>query len=220
MSIDLQQILVALVMLVPGFIVSNIQRTFISKRFETDFQWVVSSLLIAIMLNAAAMAVFITIKTEISDLTLKALSEEIIKVKLFTVLIYFAALYFTSVVVGLILGIFPNLQVRTLLNKLKLTSLGSDPSVWNRIFRMQRTKERPITWLKIKLDEHRTILGHLKHSSERVDMDAAFEVYLNEIYDVKTDGSLTPAKMDGLYLRLNPDQPAEIYFKTRDWKPE
>lgn len=45
MSIDFQQLLGAMVMLVPGFIVTSTRRLFRPKRFESPFEWLVTTLL-------------------------------------------------------------------------------------------------------------------------------------------------------------------------------
>ena len=61
MDIDLQQLAVALIMLVPGFITTSIQKVFAPRRFSSDLHWTISSLLLALTLNLFVLLPFILI---------------------------------------------------------------------------------------------------------------------------------------------------------------
>ncbi len=220
MDINLQQILVALVMLVPGFIATNIQRAFISRKFSSDFEWVVKSLLIALTVNAIMLfSVLIFIDPELLKLSTKDISDRMLTINGSSVGLYLLILYTASIIYGFITGKFPILQLRAILSKWGIISLGTDQSVWNRFLDKQRPPDKRSVWLKIKLDEKKTIFGQMKHSSEFISMDEAFEVYLSHVCSAGEDGSLTPLSMDGLYMRIKTDQPAEVYFRKVGWEP-
>ncbi len=220
MNVNLQQLVVALIMLVPGFIGTNIQKAFSARRYASDFEWVVKSLLVAIVLNGITLIFFIRlfgydhITNPIGQVPSLANS-----IRIVDVFYYLGSLYLSSILYGFSLGLYPNLQLTAILNRLKLTNVGREESVWNTIFRKHRPEDRKATWLKIKESNELVIIGRLRHSSVNVDMDLPFEIYMNKVHYQSDDGRYVPYASDGMYLRLMPNQQAEILFKEEDWSP-
>jgi len=143
-----------------------------------------------------------------------------------TVFSYAAVLYLSAVVYGMVLGIFPEIRLRAILNRWRVITFAEHPSVWDRVFDIRRPHDRPISWVRINVDEGRTIVGHLRHSSEHIDKDAAFEIYLDEPYEW-CDGRWKPVGSDlveeggdGIYLRLQVSQPAVLFFRDSVWRPK
>ena len=226
MNIGLQQLAVALIMLVPGFITTSIQKAFMPRRFGSDLHWTVSSLMIALVLNLLVLFPFVLMwRPKIFGLTLKGVSQ-IDDITVTVVLVYTLILYAAAVLLGFLLGSFPKLRLRALLNKAGVTGFAPDPSVWDRIFSKRRPPDRPITWLCLRLGDGHALLGHLRHSSEYIDMDKPFEVYLEHPYEwkdkhwVRLESHSIGAKADGIYTRVLPEQVVEFYFAKEGWKPK
>ena len=218
MNINVQQLLVALVMLVPGFIATGVQRAFLPKRFSSDLQWVVHSLLLAAFLNGLVLSAFLINDSSYLSLSVEDLTVKLKQVKVETVAFYLLALYSGGAIWGALSGAIPKLGLRAMLNQFGIVSYSEDPSVWHRLFVKQRPTSRPKTWVQLGLDDGRTILGHLCHGSEHIDKDQPFEIYLDEVH-VRSGPIWEPIAGDGMYLRLNPDQPAELHFKPVGWMP-
>jgi hypothetical protein len=226
MNIGLQQLAVALIMLVPGFIATSIQKAFAPRRFSSDLHWTVSSLMIALILNLVVLFPFILIwRPKVFGFTLKAVSQ-IDDITITVVLIYVLILYAVAIALGALLGFFPKLRLRAVLNSAGLTGFAQDPSVWDRIFSKRRPPDRPITWLCLRLGDGHVLLGHLRHSSEYIDMDKPFEVYLEDPYEwkdkhwIRLETHSLGARADGIYTRILPEQVVEFYFAKKDWKPD
>ena len=226
MNIDLQQILVSLFLLVPGFISTGILKSVLPKKYDTDFQWVVSSLLISVILNAALIFIILplgifSVDTKISEISTLAKTLNLADLGL-----YILILYGLATVWGTLSGLFPILGIRSFLNRFKLVPYARNPSVWNRVFEVRRPSDRPVTWLKYEING-RIFLAHLCHSSTHIDMDKSFEVYVDKVHVYESSKwiplSLMPSTdmilCDGMYLRLLPERFIELYFTTSEWNP-
>jgi hypothetical protein len=227
MNVDFQQLAVALIMLVPGFITTSIQRAFAPRRFASDAHWVVSSLLIALPLNFLAMLPFWVMHLPAAaTLRLRDLPESARNVSAGAALTYVLVLYSLALVVGLLVGRFPGLRLRALLNRARVVSFAEHPSVWDRIFDVRRPKDRPTTWLCIRAEHGKLVFGHLRNSSEHIDRQHPFEIYLEQPHEwlygrwvpMEIDAPLR-RKADGVYLRILPAQLVELYFVADGWKP-
>ncbi len=227
MNVDLQQLAVALLMLVPGFITTAVQRAFAPRRFTSDTHWVVSSLLVALPLNLLILVPFLLVGLPaVGALRLKDLPQIAQNATAGAALIYLLLLYVLSLVVGLMLGRFPVLRLRALLNRSGLVAFAQHPSVWDRIFEVRQPSDRPAAWLCVRFDSGRTILGHLRNSSEHIDKEQPFEVYLEEPHEWQygrwvplETAAMLRGRADGVYTRILPTQVVEFYFAPIDWKP-
>ncbi len=226
MNIGLQQLLVALFMLVPGFITTSIHRAFSPKRFSSNLHWTVASLIVALVLNGVLILPFLFgVQTVSWSSPLEGVIISLQEVSLRVALTYVLILYSLSTALGFVLGFFPQLNLRRLLNRFGLVSFAEHPSVWDRILAIRPPSDRPVTWLRIKLNDDRMILGHLRHCSEHIDKDQPFEIYLLNPHECKGDrwkplDAIQPdMKVDGMYARLCHDQVAEFFFTKKDWTP-
>jgi len=220
MNINLQQLLVALVMLVPGFIASEIQKLLFTKRYSSDLVWVVKSLLTAIVLNGLTLSVALVFSSyQLDKITVAEVSKIIQNISIQVLIIYFGTLYLLSAVYGFLVGRFPGLRLPNVFIKLGFTQISDEDSVWKGALKKYRSSEKPNIWLKIAVTDSRTIFARLKHSSQYVDFDSPFEVYVKHIHNVLPDGSMEAVEADGMYLRLNPEQVAEVFYKPKQWMP-
>ena len=226
MNIGLPELLVALFMLVPGFVATSIHRAFSPKRFSSDLHWTVASLLIALALNGFLLLPFLFVGKAVSlDSPLSGVASSLVSIPVGLALTYIVLLYLSSVVLGFALGFFPALSLRRLLNRAGLISFAEHPSVWDRILGIRRSADRPVTWLRFKSDDGRIILGHLRHCSEHIDKEKPFEIYLlsphewNGSHWKPVDASHPDLRLDGMYARLSPTQVVEFFFTGEGWKP-
>lgn len=225
MNINFQQILVALLLLVPGFIATNIQRSFYPKRFGSDFQWTVSSLLLAIVFNGILLCIFAMLRLQNFSIPIVEALEELKHLSVEYALVYFVTLYLLSIIWGILRGSLRQIGFRSILNRIGLIPFTDDPSVWVRVTRMHLPKDRPIIWLKLALDDGRTVTGHLLFCSELIDRDKPFEIYLGQVH-VLQNNTWTPLqdascnlRADGVYMKLTVSQSAELYFREKGWSP-
>ncbi len=217
MNINLQQLIVALVILVPGFISSGIYRLFLTRRFESDFTYVVKSLLISIVLNFITLGIFIYAESY-ENLSVSELSEEIKTLKLSDLINYFVLLYGASILHGFLVGRVWFFNLQLLLERFEIIRSKGEDSVWISALHKYSNKRKKNIWVKITSDDQ-IVFGRLRRSSEFVDHDSAFEIYLINTYRLRKN-TLKPMDNDGLYLRLNPDQITEIFYREKDWLPE
>ncbi len=227
MFADLQQWLALLIMLVPGFIVTSIQRGFRPKRFATQFDWLATSVLWGVSLNAMVLVLIVlTIALTIADyrvLTIEEVGRRFRDFKIAWLVWYFVSLYFLSAIWGIILGKWPVLGLRAILNRLGITSYAEQSSVWDRIFDKQVPADKRAVWVRIRLTEGATMFGRLRHSSARVEQDKPIEVYVSPCYELTADGWKRASLLkgdeisDGIYLKIINEHSVEFFFKDRDW---
>lgn len=220
---DLQQWLVLLVMLVPGFIVTSIQRGFRPRRFATQFDWFASSILYSIYLNAVVFIFWLLAVPDGQALTIDGVSKQFGSLKITWLLWYLAALYIIAVIWGAITGRWQTIGFRAIANRLGITQYGEHGSVWARVFDRQVPARKGAIWLKICLEGGTTIFGKLRHSSARVEQDKPIEVYISPYYELTNEGwkraSLPKGDeiSDGIYLKIINEHSVEFFFKDRDW---
>ena len=223
MSINLQQLLVALVMLVPGFIVTRIQRAFRPRRFSSQFEWFVSSILQGVVLNAVLIITLFWFVPDYRVMTLLEASSRLKQLAIQDVAFYLTALYLFAVIWGAISGRFPFLELRALANRFGLTRYAEHSSVWARIFDVQVPNNRKATWLRFDGGNSEQFFGRLRHSSEFVEQDKPIEVYFAPLYRLVDDQwqhvslSGTPEQCDGCYMRLTPENTIQFFFRALEW---
>ena len=227
MDINVQQLLVSLFLLVPGFISTEIQKSYSPKKYETDFQWVVSSLLISLVINAMLIFIILLFSEFRIDTKLSEVSSLDDEISLFTVGIYVFLLYGFSVLWGILSGAYPLFGLKAFLNHFGIVPYAHNPSVWDRIFEVRRPKERPVTWVKFN-QCNEVYLAHLCHSSSHVEMDKSFEIYVDRVhrhecnkwvpYGFGQNSDHIPC--DGVYFRITPESFIELYFQNINWDPD
>ncbi len=226
MEIGLEKLIVGLIVLVPGFIASTAQGVFQPHRFESNFEWTASSLLRSILLNAVGIACVITFIDDVSSTPIGEVRGKLLDQSFGFWQKYVLALYAVAAIWGGIIGIWPDIALRSIANRLGLTTLGRHDSVWNRIFDKQRPEDRPSSWLLIHGGEGRpAIFGKLRHSSVWVAQDKPIEIYLNPIFEhrgalfERPGAGSSEEGADGLYMKLTRDHATEFYYREKNWAP-
>ena len=220
---NLQQWLVLLIMLVPGFIVTSIQRGFRPRRFATQFEWLSTSLLWGVSLNAIVLVLIVLTIADYKALTITDVCRLFRDFKIAWLVWYFISLYSLSAICGIIIGKWPVLGLRSILNRLKFTPYAEHSSVWDRIFDEQGPAYKKAVWVRIALVEGATMFGRLRHSSAIVEQDKPIEVYVSPCYELTSEGWKRVAlphgdeKSDGIYLKITDDQSVQFFFKEIDW---
>lgn len=222
---DLPQWLALMIMLVPGFIVTSVQRGFSPKKFPTQFDWIVSSILHGIFLNALVLAGLVLFYVKDFSITLCEVRTQLPAFKVEWVLWYFAVLYFLAVVFGFVFGNWPQLQLRSILNRMEITRFSEHSSVWDRIFDKWVPENRKAIWVKSRLDDGSVIFGRLRHSSANVFQDKPIELYVSPYFELTPNGlgkTALPSggpTSDGIYLKLTNEQYVQFFFKSDAWEP-
>jgi len=222
--ISLEEFIVGLIFLVPGFISAEAERTFQPRRFDSAYDWTTSSLLRSIGLNIAGLAAVALLglagilPQNIPELKMSTINPFLQDLHLGTALIYILALYLASALWGALLGIYPQVTLRELANSWNLTTMGRHDSVWARIKDKQRPPERPHTWIKVHLDNDKMLFGRLRHASSTVEQDKPIELFLKPVYEMES-GELSPlttkgVEADGIYLKLGEAHRVEFYFSA------
>jgi len=219
-----QQWLVVLFMLVPGFIVTSMQRGFRPRRFATQFDWFVTSILYGISLNAAASIILLIAVCNYQEMTVDQVSTQFRGLRITWILWYFVVLYLLAVLWGIITGRWQTIGLRAIANRLGITPYGEHGSVWARVFDKQVPASKEAIWVKIRLGGGTTIFGRLRHSSAIVEQDKPIEIYISPYYELSGEGWKRPSLQqgigasDGIYLKITHEYSVEFFFRNRDWK--
>lgn len=221
---DLQQWLILLIMMVPGFIVTYIQRGFRPKRFTTQFGWLANSILWGVSLNAIMVTLIVLTTTDYRVLTIADVGSQFQDLKIAWLVYYFIVLYSLSTICGIIIGRWPVLGLRPILNRFKITPYGEQSSVWSGIFEIEVPTDKKATWVRISLGEGATVFGRLRYVNERVLQDKPIEVYVSPCYELTADEGWKRTalphrdeKSDGMYLKITDKQSVQFFFKEESW---
>ncbi len=221
---NLQQWLVLMVMLVPGFIVTSIQRGFRPRRFATQFDWFVTSVLYGIGLNAACLILLLLVVPGYKALNVVDVFNQIQTLNVLWIALYFCGLYIISVICGGLTGKWQIIGLRAIANRLGITPYAEHSSVWARLFDKQVPSERDAIWVKISIGNAIPIFGRLRHSSAWIEQDKPIEVYISPYYELTKDG-WKPASLerdregsDGIYLKITNETSVEFFFRDQEWE--
>ncbi len=225
MSINVEQLIVGLIFLVPGFISTSAERIFQPRRFKSAYDWTSSSLIRSIVLNllvlSVALSIFICagwLPPEILFLKVKDISQYSTRISLGETLLYIGGLYLVSAISGALIGIYPELTLRALANRFSLTSLGEADSVWKGIKAHERQQGKRYTWIKVSCKEGKTYFGRLKRASAIVEQEKPIELFLRPAYELHQSQlkqlTCMGLQADGLYIRLQAADTVEFYFTT------
>ncbi len=221
---NLQQWLVLMVMLVPGFIVTSIQRGFRPRRFATQFDWFVTSVLYGITLNAACLILLLLVVPGYKTLNVIDVFNQIQTIKVLWIVLYFCGLYILAVVWGGLTGKWQIIGLRAIVNRLGITPYGEHSSVWDRLFDKQVPSGRDAIWVKISMGDADPIFGRLRHSSAWVEQDKPIEVYISPCYELTKEGwkptslAREGEESDGIYLKITNETSVEFFFRDQAWE--
>ncbi len=224
MSINLQQAFVALILLVPGFIVTSMQRGFKTKTFSSQSEWFVTSILQSIFLNLVTFAIA-SCFIDIYGYTIKDAEIKLRDINVINVYYYFILLYAFAVIWGIVSGKWQSLGFRAVANKLGITPYGEHSSVWDRLFDKQVPDDARAIWVTTIIDDGSEILGRLRHSSEIVVQDKPIELYITPYYVMENGAWKSPILINnggvsnGIYLKLTDGRSVKFYFRHKDWTP-
>jgi len=225
MSIDFEQMLVLLVLVIPGFIVTSMHRAFGTKSYENQFEWFVVSVIQSIFLNILTLMFFVNLNL-IHIVNYEEAIKKLPQVPIDQLLFYIFSVYLVGAVWGAVTGKWQQTSLRSLAKALKITKYAPNPSVWDRLFEVQIPEGKERIWVYTKAADATEIFGRLRHSSEIVAQDKPIELYISP-YFVKTNGDWHIPSMssnencsDGIYIKLTDEQYIQFYFKGDDWSPE
>jgi len=229
MELGADDFLLTLVLVLPGFVTTLVERAFQPRRFAEFSEWLAVSVLRSLWLNLLVLAAFVWwTDPGITDLKLSELADHLNAVALQQAALYVAAVYAAAPVWGVLKGTVWWLSFRAVLARGRWSKLRPFDNVWNDVLRSALTQPgvgTPTPWVRVSVGEGRVVLGRLRKSSVHVDRDKPIEVYLSPAYEV-TGGPLQDLRIaipgihfNGIYLRIGPETFVEIYATRPDWAP-
>jgi hypothetical protein len=219
MSTSLEQLCVALLFLVPGFIETSVRRAFRPREFSSDLERIVSSLIFSLVLNSFAfLCLLLAFRVEIGEF-----SNKLAGIHTPWLALYVIVLYGTSAAIGMVRGMFASLDMRALLNRVGLTKFSDARAVWDDVFSKHVPDGRKAPWIRIRQSGQTAAFGRLRNSSALVDRDKPIELFLMPVYRDGAGGLTrindSAGREAGLYFRLRPDDAVEFLFMEDSWLP-
>ncbi|MEM7223956.1 MAG: DUF6338 family protein [Pseudomonadota bacterium] len=225
MSFSIEELLIALFLILPGFVTTLLQRVFHPKLFDSGLEWTAVSLLRSLLLNGVVVLLAILSKEFSAALTLERLKEAVKTTTLGELALYFLGLYLLAALWGVALGRFPALTPQHWARRFKWTTVTRYTSIWNQVIHTRLDRDASLKpWLRLKLKDGREVLGRLRDSSLIVDRDKPIEIFMSPVYHITDKGPVEIESTDalqfkGTYFRLEPDTPLDFYVADRGWRP-
>lgn len=230
MELGADDFLLTLVLVLPGFVTTLVERAFQPRRYAEFAEWLAVSVLRSLGLNLAVAAGFVWWSDPaLLQRPLSSVPDAIEAVTLARAALYVATLYALAPVWGVLKGTVAWLSFGAVLARGRWSKLRPFDNVWNDVLRtalvLPGARTAPAPWIRVSVGEGRVVLGRLRKSSVHVDRDKPIEVYLSPAYEV-TAGPLEPLdirlagiRFQGIYLRIGPETFVEIYAAGPDWLP-
>lgn len=225
MSIDLEQAIVLLVLVVPGFIVTTMHRAFGTKSYDAQFEWFVVSVIQSVFLNFITLIFFVSTNL-VQIVSYEEALKHLPKTPIGDLFIYIFTVYIAGALWGGITGKWQQTSLRSLAKVLRITRYAPNPSVWDRLFDVQVPKGKERIWVYTKTADATEIFGRLRHSSETVAQDKPIELYISPYYVKTNDMWKKPSIFseencsDGMYMKLTDEKYIQFYFKDENWRPD
>ena len=232
MDITVEGILVATLMILPGFAASSVQRAFIGQK-GSEAQWIAVSALRSLVLNAlTAIALTLAVKIIYWDLPVNDLSSQLSLLTVRQVGLYLLVLYALAISHGLAFGLLwkygPTVAFRigwTPVSPYEDVFTDALDSVFgskeNR--KLSGDSKQKIPWLWVNLEAKIEVLGALKRSSVDIEQDKPFEIFLQPVYTRGQGGCWekleTPYGTEavGAHIRIEPKTPVFVFSAPRNW---
>jgi hypothetical protein len=237
MSFSLENLIVVIIAVLPGFVSAAIRATLKPGQSPSAGEWVAGSIVASLFLNALAFVLFIGLFRSI-DLgkPLSQLKPQFSALAGWTTLYYLACLYGLALIWGFVSGLSGDrFELRVWAYRLRLTPISPETSVFVDVLRqliggkdnraLGDDPKRQVAWLQIHRDG-KLIQGRIRKSSIRFGVNDPIEVYLFPGYVFaggaiiqRADGSHDTSQKRGLYLRLRPEDIADILVAPASWSP-
>lgn len=238
MSFTIESLIIAIFAVLPDFVSAAIRATLKPGQTRSAGEWVAGSIVASLFLNSVAFLIFIFLFQNI-DLS-KPLSE--LKNQLFnqtgrTALEYLACLYLVALTWGFASGLTSErVQLRVLAYRFRLTPISPTPNVFTDVLAEHIRGEanrglsdddpkRQVAWLRVRRD--RTIIqGRVRKTSVHFSVNEPIEVFLSPAFIFESSAIVErPIRppgaeyMRGMYLRLRPDDIADVLVAPASWMP-
>lgn len=235
MNFSVEGILVATLLILPGFLSSSIQRYFVKDR-GSEAQWVAVSALRSLGLNAATSITLVALVKLVEwDLVVQEFTNQLKLLTVQQVGLYLLVLYGFALLYGLAMGLLWR-HGRRFAFAQGWTPVSPFDDVFNDalapVFRSKANRRRRNTddyrrpWIRIALDDQTEVMGLLARSSVRIAVDKPFEVFLDPLYvrDKESGAWRPPQPPDGTewvgaYMRVEPKTPMLVFAAPEVWRP-
>ncbi len=239
MNIGFESALVAIFLVLPGFLTTILQRsiTNISQGKDdeagTTATWAAVSLLRSLAMNAIATPLYFVASSSFSfEDTFFQIQSKLNDLPLSEFSVYLGCLYTLALVFGVILGL--QHKIVTLHRWLHIqgwTSVTPNPNVWNAaidsFFKAREVginRQHGVPWVQVQVTDNRIVAGRLQRGNVSIQQDKAFEIFLTQSYEI-IDGEIVLPRTQrgfdclGTYLRVTEQMPVHLFNGPENWDP-
>jgi hypothetical protein len=227
----LQGFLIAVLGILPGFVPSFVHTVLSnqSEELETE-RWLATCIIASMVLNAVVAMIFLVWVLPIPlDTDISAFIDALQKLPVNKLVLYGMSLYAVAALWGFFRALTPRLNLGELAHRWRLTPISPVQNVFcatleaafrtKENLRLHGKPEQIVPWLRLTRG-NTTILGRLRRSSVKFDGDKPVEAFLSPIYTQTTRESAVIEPPDGLYLRIEASEAAEILSLSAAARPQ
>jgi len=225
MDISVETLIVAVFAVLPGFVSAAVGAVIAPDGRTSAGEWIASSIVGSLAINAVAFSVFIAIRSTINlDGEISTLQSQFLRITGWTVIEYLIAVYVIAVVWGIVSGLGTSNGPRSLAYRLRLTPVSPAQNVFNDLLgdlvgtkqnrKLRGKPEQLRPWLRLRRDNSE-ILGCLTNGSVAFGVDEPIEVFLCPAFIRQSEAA--PRSVKGLYLRVVPEDLVEVFVARADW---
>ncbi len=237
MSFTLESLIIVVIAILPGFLSAAVRATLKPDERPSAGEWVASSIVASLGLNAVAFWPFVFWSGRINlALPLATMKGQLAQLTGEDALRYVALLYLISIVWGIASGLAGKaFTPRVLAYRLRLTPISPASNVFTDVLdrlvrtsanlRLRGNPDQQVPWLRLKRDG-KLIQGRLRQSSVTFDVGEPIEVFLSPAYVFEGGSVVQPISpvadveyLRGLYLRLKVDDVTEVMVAPAKWNP-
>jgi hypothetical protein len=234
MDVSLEALIVGLFAVLPGFVSAAVRAVIAPADRSSTGEWVAGSVVASLSLNALVLIGFLPAAGFNLGQPVAGVAKTLGQVPVRLVVEYLVALYVLALGWGVVSGFLAEYAPRALAHRLRLTPVSPTPNVFNdTIEKLVSTAEnrkrrddpaRPVPWLRVQR-EKTAVVGRLRRGSVDFEVDKPVEVFLSPAYRSGPEGPLpwpplAGAEQHGIYLRLLPNDIAEVFTARADWTPQ
>jgi Family of unknown function (DUF6338) len=231
MEFTLEGFFIATLGILPGFFLSLV-KTIINPEGEKAKieEWLATSILASLGLNLVVAALFVLFVIPIDlNKDVDHLVKQLQGQKLVVLLWYAGSLYLAALVLGVLSSLKADWRLGVLVYRWRLTPISPVPNVFNDTLefafrrsanlRLRGRPEQMVPWIRLRRTKV-VVVGRLRRSSVRFDVDKPVEVFLSPAYIFEDSTIRGTGLPNGVYLRVLATDVVEILSAPASWIPE
>lgn len=232
MDFTIEGFFIAIVAILPGFFLAFTRSVVSNNLHDQEIEeWVATSIISSIILNAVIAIPFLLWIIGVSvDQDFEHLLKQLHSTHVALLIWYFVALYLAAFLLGVVSALRDDLNLSVLSYRWRLTPISPNANVFvhalESTFRSRQNLERRgrpdqiVPWLRIAR-KGTIVVGRLRRSSVRFELDKPIEVYLSPAYVVQDNQRRSiDGAHDGIHMRVLPTDVVEILSASANWLPD